>query len=289
MGAPFKQRLNYVLERMGVFRLARERQAAALLKSSALVRIPRGRTTLFQVVGVPRSGTTLLTMLLDAQEGIACLSEPFLAFASHGRFWIGEGKEGKPANTAPEEYCLDHPTAWIRSQVEACGHTHIGFKETYRTPDYRALPTERFLRRNHSMGGVDRTVVIVRDPKAVWNSVSSRYAERADAPPSTEFLRCWNRVAEWIRAEDLFFVRYEDLVRDTRVIFERVCTQLGIESFRLPDTLKSHGGSGDSRAMKGGKVFTSSVEKFRETLAPGSSEIILDHCGEEMAALGYEV
>jgi hypothetical protein len=240
--------------------------------SSPLARIDRSGKTLFQLSGVARSGTTLLSGLMDQQPDVICLAEPFRSWFLRGSSLYGGGEWTRHPSRLVEELCRVRP--------ETC----IGFKETFYTADHRhGLANEHFFRRNAAAGVL--TVAIVRDPRDVYASVEASVGSRAAVPE--QFTATWIAFARWARDAAACLVTYEELATSPTDVMERVCGALGTEFHAQEVSVAPRSGEGDSRALRGGAVSTDSIGRFAERLDAAKVAQIEGACGEVMASFGY--
>jgi hypothetical protein len=234
--------------------------------------IDRSGKTLWQLVGVARSGTTLLSGLVDQQPDVLCLSEPFRSWVMRGgSLYSGGLWTGHPSRLI-EELC--------RTRPERC----IGFKETFYTSEHRhSLANEHFFRRNAANGIV--TIAIVRDPRDVYASVEAAVGSRPDVPE--RFTRTWVAFAEWAREAAASLVTYEELATSPAPAMERVCDALGIECHAPQTDLAARSGEGDARALRGGSVSSDSIGRFADRLDAAKVAQIERRCGDVMESFGY--
>jgi hypothetical protein len=235
--------------------------------------IDRSGKTLFQLAGLPRSGTTLLSGLVDQQPDALCLSEPFRSWVLRGASIYGDGVWTRHPSRLIEELC--------RVRSEPC----IGFKETFYTSEHRhGLANEHFFRRNAATPGIV-TIAIVRDPRDVYASVEGAVGSRTEVPE--RFTRTWLAFAEWAREAAACLVTYEELATSPGPAMERVCETLGIECNAPETALAARSGEGDSRALRGGSVSTASIGSFGERLDAAKIAQIERACGDVMGSFGY--
>jgi hypothetical protein len=207
------------------------------------------------VVGVGRSGTTLLRMMLDAHprlaippethfvndvliagEKIRLSPERLVKTVVHDRhrrwgdFGIEEQAYLERLRAIPQLNASDAIRAFYELYAELHGKSRWGDK----TPDYvkrvrrigRALPEARF-------------VHMIRDGRDVALSHNRRIMRRGldgKAPvPASEMARRWRKRIEKARYDaesvgDRYMeIRYEDLVTDTEPTLRRVCELIEIE------------------------------------------------------------
>jgi hypothetical protein len=240
--------------------------------STPLSEIDRSGKTLWQLAGVARSGTTLLSGLVDQQPDALCLSEPFRSWVMRGSSLYEGGVWTRHPSRLVEELC--------RTRPERC----IGFKETFYTADHRhSLANEHFFRSNAEAGVL--TVAIVRDPRDVYASVEGAVGSRTDVPE--RFTRTWLAFAQWARDAAACLVTYEELATTPGLAIERVCAALGIECRAPEGAVAARSGEGDSRALRGGSVSTGSIGRFADRLDAAKVAQIERACGDVMGSFGY--
>ena len=254
------------------------------MSTTALKRIPRHETQIIQVVGTPRSGSTLLATMLDAHSQAVCLIEPYLAWLKHGEYEYNWDQLDRLDCECFSRRQPQRLFAFLCAQTEL---SVIGFKETYRTPYHPTFPSQSFLEQNWSTGAVDATVAIIRDPRDTWSSVVRRHPHfRGDTGAMSELIHAWNELCDWVGGEDSTVLRYEDLVSQPREI-ESVLENIGLRAERRVRRPQGTAGYGDSRAQEGGGVDVSSVGKYRSTLSDRVSRFIEAQCSEHMQKFDY--
>ena len=198
------------------------------------------------VVGVGRSGTTLLRLMLDAHPQMAVPPETHFfesVLSASGRFrfgpeqalaaitedehrrWndfgLGEDSLLDRFESIPKFNVSDAIRAFYTEYAEKQGKTRWGDK----TPPYvktmrrikRVLPEARFIH-------------VIRDGRDVTLSNNKRIAERGhrDPIPAARSARRWRNRIEKARSDgphlgEYLEIRYEDLVTDTEPALRKVC------------------------------------------------------------------
>ena len=263
------------------------------------------------VVGAPRSGTTLLRVLLAAHPRIAIpdethffdrwlrefghldLAEPrafdafWSAFASHPHFRrLGldpDMERRRIRSRAPVDFRTVFATL-LEDYAASLGKPRWGEK----TPGHFV-----FLDTIFDWFPDARTVALVRDPRAVY---ASRKGTEWGARPPRQVARNWVRAARaaarWSGDGRGLVVRYEDLVGETEAVMQRVCRFVG-ETFDAavvePGARQQVRASGlHGTHDPSGAVDTAAVERWRRELAPVDIAVIEDVAGDAMRALGYD-
>jgi sulfotransferase family protein len=195
------------------------------------------------VVGMNRSGTTLLRMMLDAHPELTIPPEThFVPDLIRAVRKDGAPEAALAAMKAHREwedfnFSDDEALAWLRESAGDPGESVRAFYRTYaarqgkprwgeKTPRYvsrmrqiqRALPEARF-------------VHVIRDGRDVALSVLDRTVRDIDAP---HVAKRWMRKIEKARetAPDLTHygeIRYEDLITDTEPTLRKVCELIDLE------------------------------------------------------------
>lgn len=240
--------------------------------STPVTEIDRSGKTVFQLAGLARSGTTLLSGLVDQQSDVLCVSEPFRSWFMRGESRYDGGVWTRHPSRLVEELC--------RSRSEQC----IGFKEPFFTSEHGLrFANEHFLRRNAAAGIV--TIAIVRDPRDVYASVEAAVGSRTEVPE--RFTRTWLTFAEWAASAATCVVTYEEVATSPGRAMKRVCEALGIDSSAPEVAVAAMSGMGDRRALRGGSVSTDSIGRFVDRLDAMKVAQIERACGDVMESFGY--
>jgi hypothetical protein len=203
------------------------------------------------IVGVGRSGTTLLRMMLDAHPELAIPPEthfinPFIQSSGRLRFspTVASRTIVKDERRRWNDFGLDEADLLARFQAVKPFNTTDALRAFYelyaakhdkprwgdKTPDYirkmrkiqKTLPEARFIH-------------VIRDGRDAGLSQNSRIAKRGKQPvPPREMARRWRKRIVKSRddskeVEHYLEVRYEDLVGDTEAVLRRVCEHVEID------------------------------------------------------------
>jgi hypothetical protein len=271
------------------------------------------------VVGAPRSGTTLLTWILDAHPAIAIADEliyfdiilgaraevpaldsperiarffELLPTMDHVRYW--RGMEGVLAEVRRRLMATPRPSydrlflLLMQVYAERRGARRFGDKTPWNV---------RHLERIARMFPNARIIHLVRDPRA--HVASRRKLPRTSNDVVTSAVK-WKldlvaarRFASSPLATPASFLelRYEDLVREPEAQVRRVCAFLD-ERFE-PGMLAFHADHDvmfKDQPWKEGvfrPVHAGSLERWRAELSPAQARLIELVCGSEMRRHGY--
>jgi hypothetical protein len=203
------------------------------------------------VVGVGRSGTTLLRMMLDAHPELVMPPETHflnpliqasgkLRFtprtatkaivSDHRRRWNDFGLEEADLLARLEQVKPFNTTDVVRAFYGLYADKHDKPRWGDKTPDYirkmkkvqKTLPEARFIH-------------VIRDGRDAGLSQNARIAKRGKDPiPAREMARRWRKriVKSRIDAEEVdnyIEVRYEDMISDTEGVLQRICEYIELD------------------------------------------------------------
>lgn len=231
---------------------------------------------LFQVVGIPRSGTTLLCSSLDSHSRIICISEPYHQW-KHNGFVYAE-------KILQFDIWKRHPSFLIEQLLKVHKDKMIGFKETYYSESHGHYKNYFFFKKNFEKG--IKTIVIVRDPREVWKSLVIMHSEKKGKVPD-RFLEAWNDLTEWALRNNIFLIKYESLISNPVYVLQKVCSYLVVEFEFDMLHLRPKLALGDPKALKGGSIVNKSLE-FEKFLTKDEILKIERGCFGLMKALGYK-
>lgn len=241
------------------------------------------------IVGSPRSGTTLLRLMMDAHSGLAI--PPETGFLTLGKTLNGQGDKLRKRFFEAVVHYLDPIGPWPDFEISEHSFwtalTEInpfniseGYRAFYRlyaarvgkrrwgdkTPIYcwhlnairRVLPESRFI---HIIRDGRDTALSIRK---MWFSPGQEIEKQA------AYWRDWVMAARaaGVGKDDYLEVRYEELILNTRETLERVCNHVGLtfeEQMlryyeRAPLRLKEHKG----RFTAGGAPLLTQEQRLRQ-------------------------
>lgn len=259
----------------------------------------------FFIMGCKRSGTTLVSQILDSHSRLAVYHESFFYPIFRPQLaWYGN--LGRPANLGR---LIDDMRAIVRLQGyepplgdairrRLVSPTFEGVLSTVlllhaelqgkirggdKTPEQHAFLPEILERLPDSP-----VVFLMRDPRDTAMSIQKTFGVSLE-----DAARSWNAaVASYQRTSDrVHLVRYEELVQRPEAMVRSIASAVGEEyepamlNFfeRVPEAWTSREGG----AKLGGPMVTSAVGNYRE-MAPEAIWEIEEACAAGMDAMGYE-
>lgn len=272
------------------------------------------------IVGMSRSGTTLLSRMLDAHSEIAIFPETWLyvvldhlgcieKFSSPWQtalffreVWksLGSYKDSAArvlAKVAAEEAKYVGPTAVV---LEKLGQAYATERHARiwgeKTPGH-AL----WLREIRDLFPQARILSMVRDPRDVVVSYDDRWGQsRRD----TEYVTSTAALLKHFLAhllhrpgfppDQIHWVKYEALTAQPQTELERVCTFLGVEFeprmlmfYRRHQDVGSEMTDGHHHDLLSKPATTEKIGRYREALTPAQIALVERLLRDEMRVLGY--
>ncbi len=200
------------------------------------------------IIGPPRSGTTLLSFMLDGHRDLAVMVESHLFGAYRS---VAEQLGDRFAEFWPElvpRMLASRPLAYIEPGIDPARLDHRPIA-TY--PDLARAMLEAWTAQRGKKVWVEKTpchtlcwpyllehfpnarfVAIIRDPRpSAASLVRARFGTSAISAATRRWVRHCDAIDALRRAapERLHLLRYEDLVRRPRTELTRLCSFLGIE------------------------------------------------------------
>lgn len=282
------------------------------------------------VYGMSRSGTTLVTAVLDAHPQISMgyellpkgLGDPAVAArrirdtATDDPEACAEalralGEEQLAVYVLRSARCLVWPAeaADVLDSVAADGvaeitsladRTAVSRRVTDVKSAKEGTSISGWKLNNPTIGRFDKLVddaayvCILRDPRDVWRSHVENDFERTVDQVATTWRRYLETFERFARKHPgrCHLVRYEDLVSSPQQELDRLCEHLGIprdpamDSFFDSKASVLRGGHANSELLSQ-DFFTTSVDRWRDSLAPADVEALEAGCYDGMDRHGY--
>ena len=260
-------------------------------------------TSLAFLLGVPRSGTTLLSMLLNQHPKIHCPPEPWLLL---GMDAIGQVPMKHPADPPLVASALSQFLAGRRARV-----LHRAAEALYQQvldESGKAVFIDKTPRYYHCLDLVQgflpesRVIWLLRNPLDVaasyqksWKvSLPQLIIDRVDSPFLFDFVLGIRRLLEFGRHNPVLRVHYEDLVCATGREIKRIFEYLGLAPVEVSPRLHrqipefANSSFGDRKIFGNPYVHQDSVDGYRSFFSPGELEVLLASLGERcFEELGY--
>ncbi len=267
------------------------------------------------MIGLPRSGTTLLSFLLAGVDRSLSLSEPFLTHDIYSPLrlrWFFSRLQKKaslrpltpPKNVGAAEFLV-----YLTEIAKVNNLDHLIIKETFRAG--REWDNVSLL--DHVATSSYPCIAIMRHPYDItfsslrftrwWRGLVGRVL-RIAAPGLPLFsndrevvqyvAENWMSFAAWCQRHQPCAIRYEDLVNDPDSSIRKVCDHANLPfhenmlDYRHPRN--PFGGIGDPGVMQKAPrpISTKSVGR-KERLLPEHRDIIASVCGDSVASWDYEL
>jgi hypothetical protein len=255
------------------------------------------------LLGAPRSGTTLLSLLLNRHPEVHCPPEPWLmlAFAAFGSTPASNPAGATLVRTATEEFlgaerieALGHCARGIyNARLESCGKSVFLDK----TPRYHlcldfirsALPEARFLwiRRN--------PLDVAASYKKTWEvDVGALFERPIDDPYFFDFVCGLRHLAEFSSKAQVCALHYEALVLDPQAEISRAFEHLGVRSVPFDGQIGSYlseysrSALGDRTMLATDTIRTDRIGTYRGVLSSLEISAVLAGLGRDLFdRLGY--
>ncbi len=265
------------------------------------------------VVGMPRSGTTLLTRLLDGHPQLFTLPHEtqatrwvgmrdpagaFLGESAYGKFYPA-GSEVRKRFEAELRAQLGERTD-LRSILLAIVAAQLRMQQPKLPADAWVEKTPRHARDVPALiatfGPATKVIALVRDPRATLAS-RRKVFRRTSENHVRHLARRWATVDTLVKEyaarfpQQFLAVTYEALVHDPEAVMRRLATHVGIAwdaSLVQPSYVGEEwqGNSSYTEPAKG--VTTASLARWKDELSPEEIAQCEDLLRPRMAAWGYE-
>ena len=237
---------------------------------------------LFQVVGVPRSGTTLLCSILASHSKVICLSEPYHQWKFDGFVFTEE-----VSHIVGCAVWRKHPSLLLKRVIsKESEKVWIGFKETYYSQSHGHWSNHFFFKRNHLRGWT--TIAIIRDPREVWKSLILMHPEKK-GKVTEKFLESWNDLVQWVLENKIFFIRYEDLISEPEKVIKKLCEYMNIEfEENMIYAMNEKKGRGDITALTSKTINKAKIyPEYDKYLDRYEILFIENGCADSMKIMNY--
>ncbi len=245
------------------------------------------------IIGVPRSGTTLLATLLEGHPELYVDDEAIALRALHLRARLNTLPPGEAVREAtdedprlqrfydqlPKQFSTTGPALLQMLNAVAGGRRYVD-----KSPD--ALPeTERLA----GLFPGSRFLLVVRDPRPTVASLRRRqYLELREA---ALLWRDWTRyvigLQRWWPEGTLLRVRYEDLVTEPKETLRHVCTFLGVTFREEMLDLRASTATGGAGAYVKSTFDVAALERWRKSMPRSDQRLVEAICRPEMKLLNY--
>jgi len=270
------------------------------------------------ILGVPRSGTTLLRVLFDSHPQFACGPEaPWLARGAHSLkqlyYYMADDKFGYVANFGvSREVLRDRFASYVNSIFMAYAEKKGKSRWVEKTPDncldipflIELFPDAKFIHIVRDGRDVAcSTAILSRERKAIssWHSdnllMDDGVVVKNTIHNAALRWEVWNRIIEenLEKAKHKIIVKYEDLVTETHITLTHLLEFIGEEYVHsMTDIEKFHHdlpewewGSRDIKRAKG--ISKRSLARWEKQLLPREISQIEASVGATLLKYGYKL
>lgn len=255
------------------------------------------------LLGIPRSGTTVLSLLLNQHSEILCPPEPWLALALDS---LGQAPAAHPADAALLAKATGDFLGEDRAGILA-GMAHAACRRKLEAAG-KSLLVDKTPRYYQCLDGLAEAfpdsplIWLVRNPLDVAASYLSSWGidlaaiieARADSPFFADYVYGLRRLADFGEGREVHTVRYEDLLTGLNPEMEKITRHLRVAPFEFSENLDpaaaGHGGEalGDRKILEAPRLHRHSVGGYAKVLSRGQIAVLLGALGPELwTRLGY--
>lgn len=247
------------------------------------------------LLSTPRSGSTVLSVLLNQHPAIHCPAEPWLMLAVQS---LGDVHAEHPADavllhTAVKGFLGRDADEMRAAAVEAVYQRRL--REVGKNVFIDKTP-----RNFHCIGLIDampapKKLVLLRNPldvaasyKDTWNvDLPAIISVGASTPFYLDYVIGFRRLAELISREDTVKIHYEALVSDPTPIMNGVFEYLGVDPLCITKETRldvSHLGEaslGDKKIIQTATIHDNSVSRWRDSFSPEEVSVLINALGRK--------
>lgn len=186
------------------------------------------------------------------------------------------------------------PNSLMRKLSLLGGNKAIGYKETFRSL-FHPNPNSEFLLSSIRDKKVDKTIIIIRDPRDIWTSAKKRSPElQNDEFALRELIYSWISLVIFgmlfKNDKSILIVTYEKLLANYKNELIRIFDFLNLPTINIEKyyNLEPVSGYGDQQAQKGGEINHQNTKKYYDL--PLNERVFIEtNCASFFHLFEYEL
>lgn len=265
--------------------------------------IERGKLGLGFLLGVPRSGTTLLSALLSQHSDVYCPPEPWLLL---GMAALGQVSDAHPAcaplvNKAVNDFLGSQKLDLLKlASLSIYESKLLSVEKQFfidKTPRYYLTldVVEAFIQDA-------KFLILFRNPLDVaasylttWNiNLADIIKNKEDSPALLDYMLGFKYLADFKSKHNVYSVNYEHLVGNVHEEMEKIFSELGLSEALVSEIIDSNSlalkesSFGDKKIFKQKNVHANSVDSYKNIFSSEEIGVLIGALGRNLFRdLGY--
>ncbi len=254
------------------------------------------------ILSTPRSGSTLLSVLLNQHPEIHCPAEPWLMLAIQS---LGDVHAEHPADAVLLHTAVKSFLGQDANRMQAAAVKAM-YEQRLREVGKRVF-IDKTPRNFHSLDVINampasKKLILLRNPldvaasyKDTWHvDLPAILSVRADTPFYLDYVFGFRKLADLVFLDGAIIVQYEALVSNPTVTMDGIYKYLGVDPVQITNETKldvghlNEGSLGDKKILQTTNLHANSVARWRDCFSPEEVSVLLNALGRKtFYDLGY--